>query len=295
MQMCYIDESGDTGAFNATERNSQPVFLLCALMLDQCELEGLTKDIIALKQRFFPSYANSVCHWHDWLRTEIKGANVRRALREDTHKSSRHIIGFLDSVVGLMETHSVRIAARVYIKETDKAFNGTNVYSAAIQRLAQTFEDWLMRRNDKGVIILDSRNKVKNVPVAHSLFTWNFSGHGSGYRYVAELPLFGHSDNHALLQLADWVGSALLSPMATMAFCAQYADTCVHASSALRPIREIFGQRIKALQYRYEVEGKKRGGIHVLGGSHKFNPLLIFGDKAMPASAGPIQVPSAND
>lgn len=33
MKMCYVDESGDTGPFDPGERNSQPIFLLCALML----------------------------------------------------------------------------------------------------------------------------------------------------------------------------------------------------------------------------------------------------------------------
>ena len=44
--------------------------------------------------------------------------------------------------------------------------------------------------------------------------------------------------------------------------------------------RETFGKRIKALQYRYERDGHKLGGIHVLGGNCRLNPLLIFGDKA---------------
>jgi len=119
---------------------------------------------------------------------EVKGANIRRALREGTRRSRRHILGFLSEVVSLLESHDARISARVYVKVPSIEFMGTSVYSAAIQRLAQTFEDKLMRDNDKGVIVLDSRNKVKNVPVAHSLFTWNLSTHGTAYRYMAELP-----------------------------------------------------------------------------------------------------------
>ena len=39
------------------------------------------------------------------------------------------------------------------------------------------------------------------------------------------------------------------------------------------------GQRIKHLQYRFERDGKKLGGIHVLGGKEtRLNPLLMFGD-----------------
>jgi len=280
MLMCYVDESGDTGLFDANERNSQPVFLLCALMVNQSHLESITREVIHLKQTHFPSYSQGTQHWHDWLKVEVKGANIRRVLREDSRRSRRHILGFLSRVVTLLESHDIKIAARVYIKAPSTEFKGASVYSAAMQRLAQTFEDKLMRENDKGIIVLDSRNKVKNVPVAHSLFTWNFSVHGTTYRYMAELPLFGHSDNHALLQLVDWVASGLLSPMATSAFCRQYADTCIHASSEYDIIRETFGQRIKTLQYRYERDGHKLGGIHVLGGNRRLNPILIFGDKA---------------
>ncbi|MBR5548674.1 MAG: DUF3800 domain-containing protein [Kiritimatiellae bacterium] len=279
MFMCYVDESGDTGLFDANERNSQPVFLLCALIVNQSHLESITREVIRLKQKHFPSYSQGAQHWHDWLKVEVKGANIRRALREETHKSRRHILGFLSEVVSLLESHDARISARVYIKTPSAEFKGASVYSAAMQRLAQTFEDKLMRENDKGVIVLDSRNKVKNVPVAHSLFTWNLSAHGTAYRYMAELPLFGHSDNHALLQLVDWVASGILSPMATSAFCGQYSATCIHASHDYDIIRETFGQRIKSLQYRYERDGHKLGGIHVLGGNCRLNPLLIFGDK----------------
>lgn len=279
MWMCYVDESGDTGQFLAEERNSQPVFLLCALIVNQSRLEGMTREVIHLKQRYFPSYSQGAQHWHDWLKVEVKGANIRRAIREGARKSTRHILGFLSSVMALLENNDARVAARVYIKKPSAEFNGANVYSAAIQRLAQTFEDKLMREHDKGIIILDSRNKVKNVPVAHSLFTWNFRPQGTAYQYTAELPLFGHSDNHALLQLVDWVASGIIAPMATSAYCGGFAATCVHASSEYDIIRKTFGQRIKALQYRYERDEHKLGGIHVLGGCERLNPLLIFGDK----------------
>ena len=164
MLMCYVDESGDTGLFDANERNSQPVFLLCALIVNQSRLESITREVIRLKQSHFPSYSQGTQHWHDWLKVEVKGANIRRALREDTRKSRRHILGFLSAVVSLLESNDTSISARVYIKEPSCEFKGSNVYSAAIQRLAQTFEDKLMRENEKGVIVLDSRNKVKNVP-----------------------------------------------------------------------------------------------------------------------------------
>lgn len=277
MQLCYVDESGDTGMFVADERNSQPVFALCALLLDQTKLEGLTRRVIELKQQFFPALGQHAAHWHDWLKIELKGADLRRALRERNHRSTRHAMGFLDAVMALLEHHSVRLAARIYVKKPGEAFNGTHVYSAAMQHLAMIFEEWLASKNDKGIMVLDSRNKPKNVPVAHSLFTHNFRAQGPAYRYMAELPLFGHSDNHALLQVADWLGSAFLTPMACRAYCAAHENTCVHADPVFEVVRNRFGQRIKALQFRYERDGSKHGGIYVLGGPERLNPLLLFG------------------
>ena len=280
MLMCYVDESGDTGALIPTERNTQPVFLISAVIAKQPSLKQLTRAIIDLKKRFFPAYDNGLNHWHDWLKVEVKGANLRRSLREGTHDAKRHVIGFMEQLLRLMEQHHVQIVSRIYLKEPNAAFNGSSVYPAAIQRLTMAFEDKLQRENEQGILILDSRNKVKNVPVAHSIFTMKFSAHGTGYDHLAELPLFGHSENHAMLQLADWVGSAFLCPMAVRAYYSGLENVCIHADPVFEIVRNRFGQRIKELQYRYERDGHKLGGVSVLaGGNRKSSPLYIFGYK----------------
>ena len=76
MLMCYVDESGDTGLFDANERNSQPVFLLCALMVNQSRLESITREVIHLKQSHFPSYSQGIQHWHDWLKANVKAFSI---------------------------------------------------------------------------------------------------------------------------------------------------------------------------------------------------------------------------
>lgn len=68
MLMCYVDESGDTGALIPTERNTQPVFLISAVIAKQPSLKQLIRAIIDLKKRFFPAYDNGLNHWHDWLK-----------------------------------------------------------------------------------------------------------------------------------------------------------------------------------------------------------------------------------
>ena len=159
MKMCYVDESGDTGPFDQQERNSQPIFLLCGLLMDQSDLEDMTRDIINLKQTHFPAYAQSATHWHDWLKVEVKGASLRRALREGRRDTMRHMMGFLNRILALLEEYRVRLVARVYVKKPNVEFKGASVYPSAIQRLAQAFEDMLMRENDKGVFELKSARR----------------------------------------------------------------------------------------------------------------------------------------
>lgn len=103
MFMCYVDESGDTGALVPSERNTQPVFLVSAVIVKQSSLKQLTRSVIDLKKRFFPAYGNGLVHWHDWLKVEVKGANLRRSLREGTHDAKRHVIGFMEQLLRLME------------------------------------------------------------------------------------------------------------------------------------------------------------------------------------------------
>lgn len=279
MQLCYIDESGDTGAFTLDNVNSQPVFLLTALFMPQERLAAVTRAVIALKQRHFPNLKPEGEHWHDWLRVEVKGSELRRFIREGGKRKRRLALWFMSQILSVLEHNDCKIVSRIFVKGVGEEFDGTSVYASAVQRIITAFDNYIGERKDKGVAILDSRNKNKNAPLAHSLFTWNFSSHGHEYDRLAELPLFGHSENHAMIQLADWVSSAFLFPMTSYAYCLEHEVACLHIDKAYAAIQKMFGQRLKALQYRYALaDGSKRGGIYVQGKSAKLNPLQLFGD-----------------
>ena len=84
------------------------------MIVKQSALKQLTRAIIDLKKRFFPAYGNGLTHWHDWLKVEVKGANLRRSLREGTHDAKRHVIGFMEQLLRLMEQLHVQIVSRIY-------------------------------------------------------------------------------------------------------------------------------------------------------------------------------------
>ena len=126
MQLCYIDESGDTGSFTLDNVNSQPVFLLTALFMPQERLADVTRSVIALKQRYFPKMKPTGDHWHDWLRVEVKGAELRRFIREGGRDNRRLALGFMSRALSILEHNDCKIVSRIFVKGVREEFVGTS-------------------------------------------------------------------------------------------------------------------------------------------------------------------------
>ena len=95
MQVCYIDESGDTGKFVPEVANSQPLFVLSGIVVDQQFLPEMTCSVIELKRKFFPNHGSLNTHWHDWLKSEVKGSCLRQMLRDGNRDQRRHMMMFM--------------------------------------------------------------------------------------------------------------------------------------------------------------------------------------------------------
>lgn len=76
------------------------------------------------------------------------------------------------------------------------------------------------------------------------------------------MPTYGHSENHAGLQIADLLCSALLYPMSTYAYCAGRV-TSVHVQSGFSVLKARYGDRLRRLQHRYHDGARTRFGIIV--------------------------------
>lgn len=88
--------------------------------------------------------------------------------------------------------------------------------------------------------------------------------------------MFGHSLNHAGLQIADLIASALLFPMAAYRYCLGHVQN-VHVDQNFGHLTQRYGARLKALQYRYpDAEGRWRGGITVDDRIGKQSGGLLF-------------------
>lgn len=277
MKIFYLDEAGDLQSLplHPTRDIDQPVFVLGGIFAEYTRLDSLTNDFLLLKKQFFPGLGYRSASHLDAVLPEIKGADLRRTILRGNRNSRRQVFGFLDHVFELLEANDALIVARVWIKPLGHAFRSTSVYTASVQRLYEVYDHYLTTAQDYGLCLLDSRTKGLNVPVAHSIFTQKFKT-APKYPRIVELPGFVHSDNHVGIQIADLLCSAILAPIAGATYCAGHVHN-VHADPGYLQIKVRYGQRLKALQYRYpDATGRWRGGVTVSDGIAGRNSAMMF-------------------
>ena len=262
VKIAYVDEAGCTGALPSATSAIQPVFVQAAVVVDQAEIRGLTLDFLRLKVRFFPALGAGTGHFLDRVLGEVKGADLRKQVCDPGRRRRRQAVGFLDSLVALLEKRQVRLVGRVWIKGIGQPFNGRAVYTSSMQHIFRYFEHLLAASGELGLVVADSRTKPQNAVVAHSILTQKFAAGGDVYPHVTELPVYGHSENHVGLQVADLLCSALLFPMATASYCREHVSS-VHVRPGHALLGARYGRRLRALQYRYREGVAFRGGLTV--------------------------------
>lgn len=277
MYVCYVDEAGCTGALPDKHSAIQPVFTLAGLFVPQTAIRAMTNDLITLKQRWFPSLVPAGSHYHDWMIAEVKGSDIRRKARSAARNDRRFAYGVIQDAMNILSKHDAKMVGRVYIKPIGGAFAGVSVYSSAVQRICTDFQHFLGSKQTRGVVIADSRNKAKNSPISHSIFTQSYSAHGDPYPSIVEVPTFGHSDNHAGLQLTDIICSSLLFPIAAEVCCRPHMADMTHCHEQHATLRTRYGTALKDLQYRYCTQGNQwHGGISLSDPINRFKASVFF-------------------
>jgi uncharacterized protein DUF3800 len=262
--VCYVDESGDTRPLPVGNKTITPVCVIAGIAVEQAALSNLTREFLELKCNWFPNQMPRGTRRLSRMLVEIKGADLRRAMRDGAkRRNRRHALGFLDAFVTLLEDFDAQLIGRIWVKAPGKSIAETALYTSSLQAICAYFQHHLEASESEGIVIADSRTPGKNTEVSHSVFTQKFKYAGDEYSRILEMPTFGHSDNHAGIQIADLLCSALLFPMATSAFCTGYINS-VHVQGDFEILRRRFGARLSKLQYRYRDEnGRYRGGITV--------------------------------
>jgi hypothetical protein len=262
------------------------VCIILGLSVEEGAIADLTRTFLKLKNKRFPGLRVKDKHQLDGVLKEVKGADIRKAVRRDAgRKKTRHALGFLDKLLDLLEGHGAQLFGRVWIKRPAEPVEDKALYNFSVQSACETFNRLLADADDYGLIIADSRVPGLNVGVAHSVFTQKYKLAGDGYPRLLEMPTFGDSRNHVGIQLADLVASSLIFPMATYAFCSGQVES-VHVDPGFGRFAEKFGTRLQRLQYRYcDETGRWRGGLTVsdqighLPGGRLFHPRLRRGTR----------------
>ena len=276
MHFCYVDEAGSCGVLPSADSPIQPVFVLVGVVLDEARIHGLTRRFMELKERFYPGRMATVRHKMDRILLEVKGAQVRKAMRSGRRRLRRHALGFMDKLLRLMEDNSARLLGRAWVKGVNHRMDSRSIYTSGMQAICEHFQMWLAVRRSAGLVIADGRRQCQNIQVSYSVFTGKFRRDGDRYARLPEVPLFGNSRNHAGLQMADLVCSGLVFPITCHRYCSGLIES-VHVSDHCAQLHEAFADRLRHLQYRYkDGAGRWSGGLTVsdrLGGrksSHFF-------------------------
>lgn len=274
--MMYVDEAGDLASLADPARpNDQPVFILAGLIIHSDHIKSFTADFLALKRRFYPKLRHPELKMHlDWILPEVKGSDIRKGALSGSRNERRHAYGFAHELLKLVESRQGKLIGRVWVKRPGDTIKSRTIYTYSVQSLFATFDNFLSDIGSTGVCIADSRTKQLNEPIAHSIFT-QIHSLGPTYAHIKEVPLFGHSGNHAGLQVSDLLVSGLLMPIACYVYCNTFVAN-VHVNSKALDLRDKFGLRIKSLQHRYKHGDKFKGGITTTDPVNNASAAIIF-------------------
>lgn len=223
-------------------------------------------EYVKLKKEFEPTLQGQEKTLSDIIRYEVKGSTLRRDVRNERagRNTRRKAIRFMSRVVDLLEDNGCRIMGKVIVKPDGKPITDRRQYPKAVQELALTFNSQAAASDTDGVMILDSRTKVKNEGNVHAITTRRFRSGGDFYPRLIEAPVFGHSDTHLPLQIVDIVASGILYPIA----CHEYTEAAAsntHRHDRYSELKQEFGSRMQKLEHRYvNAEGETRGGFQVV-------------------------------
>ena len=206
--ICYIDESGDLNGLHSAQRlvEGQPVLVVLGLIVPEESLAQITFGLLEIRGKFGPG------------RAEVKGAELRGDLAKPSDENSRHAgLVALKSALELLEDADARVTGRVCVKPAGEPFDGDDAHDRALRFIAGNFSRFLRAEKSEGRVVCDSRGSVdcdNNMRAARAL------RRPFGFRRPEfPPPVFAHSEDCVGLQLADWLCSALVAPVAATAYC----------------------------------------------------------------------------
>ena len=254
--ICYIDESGDLDGLLSPGRliEGQPVYAVLGLIVSEKSIARVAPDFVKIRELFAPG------------QSEVKGSDLRRDLSSADNSRPAGFVA-LKAALKLLESADARVTGRVCVKRAGELFDGKGADARALGFIAENFSRFLRMKNLKGRVVFDSRGGKltarENKRAAQSMLR-------SSKRPESKLrcPLvFARSEDHVGLQLADWLCSALVAPLAATAYCGDCSrlrdSRHVHANYLKIRGRHGGGAWLWHRQLRFQTGGRARWGLEV--------------------------------
>lgn len=287
MHLCYVDEAGHTSPIDTEHADQPPLFALIGITVPLSTSKNLTWDFLQMKKTYEPSLKK--VRLSELVEFELKGSSLRRDLRRPTNRRAhRRAYRIIDDTLTLLEENGCQVIGKVVTKQLGDQLKDSAVYSPAVRDLATSLESLCAASSTNGALILDSRTKTKNSANVNGITSQRFKSGGDPFPHLVEAPVFGHSDSHVPLQIADIVASALVFPVACAVYCSDYTWNA-HVRPEYLSLRERFGSRLQGLEYRYVAsDGRRRGGFQVEDRiAHRPSHLLLRAEqKGRPLAHG---------
>ncbi|MEO0023872.1 MAG: hypothetical protein RL196_313 [Actinomycetota bacterium] len=260
MHILYLDESGDLGSYVATTSpNVQPIFVLGGISVPQKNIVELTTRLLAMKTKYF-GLSTPDNERFELLRKEVKGKTLRSEFRRKGGHA-RLQLEFFDNLLGLLLELECVLIASIYVKAPGQPIDGRAVYTSAIQNQVRQFQSYLRARDSSGLVIVDARYKHLNSIVSHSVLTQMYTRHQKNNRLI-ESPVFGHSENHAGLQIADLVMSGLVIPIAFATYLGNQSSL-VASHTYDHALKLRYASKLKKLQMVVTFDESRTYGFYV--------------------------------
>jgi Protein of unknown function (DUF3800) len=269
----YFDESGDLGPFvENSPSNMQPIFALGGVVVPQANVTELTSRLMALKRKHYGlSYPKN--EKYELLRNEIKGKDIRRELRKKGGHARAQLL-FIDDLLATLKSLDCHLLASIYVKGLESPFDGKAVYTTAVQKQVDLFQKYLTIQDSMGLVIADSRYNHLNSDVSHAVLTQQNSRYAVNSRLV-ESPVFGNSENHAGLQVADIIVSALIVPIALATYRQDDAQRSFNYDFD-HAIKLRYATKLKKLQLAVKLQIGTRFGFYVNDSVNDWEAIRMF-------------------
>ena len=248
--VCHIDESGDAGPLPSADSPVQPVLVVAGLIVSESALARMASDFAAVKRKVNPGA----------VPPEVKGRTLREALRSPSAKRRRFAESLLADAFDLMEDAGATVAGSVWIKPAGGAFDGNAAYVSSAMFVASRFQRFLAARQSRGTIVCDNRFPAQRAAVVRAFRERKSRRAGDAFSRLPSPPDFADSRDRAGVQLADWLCSALVAPLAATVYCDERSP---HSRDGYLQLRERFGERLMRMQ---DDDAAKQRGLRVAPG-----------------------------